>query len=38
MADKLEDIDLLFSDFQERHDGKPEDYLLTAKKIMEGNQ
>lgn len=34
----MEDVEKLFSDFQERHDGKHDSYLLEVKRIMENNQ
>ena len=38
MTQELEDVEKMFADFQERHDGNHNDYVLTAKKIMENNQ
>ena len=34
MPNKLEDVEQMFADFQKRHDGNHDDYVLTAKKIM----
>ena len=38
MNNKLEDVEQMFADFQERHDVEHGDYLLLAKRIMEKNQ